>query len=236
MSQYNFLQYNLGPYNIDGVQHEIFISVSVAEEVSSLANPVLHIYRHAEAQEIITSAASVKTGHFLPAGIYETVAAAADMLGLYAKPAAVNEIVSAEVSGIIKIKPPVSIDESVSSGSSSGGWVFVEMAFEENITGGIGISGAFYGRMTVNELVNTVSSTNVSQKQICILDITLLPGQTLIVDSDNYIVLLDGENRISCHSGDWIDELDRDTEAININAESGIAGMEADISYRSRYL
>ena len=71
---------------------------------------------------------------------------------------------------------------------------------------------------------------------VCELNITLKPGQKLIVDATNYNVLLDNENAIWAQSGAWIDELTRETSSISINASSGVANLSANILYTERYL
>ena len=71
---------------------------------------------------------------------------------------------------------------------------------------------------------------------ICYLTVTLKPGSTLIIDANNYNILLDGENAIELQSGDWLDDLDRETVDIAIGAASGVSGLSASILYTERYL
>ena len=66
------------------------------------------------------------------------------------------------------------------------------------------------------------------------MDISLAPGQTLVVDSENLIVLLDGENIVARHSGRWC-ELDRKVRSVVIS--TGTAGaIESSILYTERWL
>lgn len=73
-------------------------------------------------------------------------------------------------------------------------------------------------------------------QDICILDVTLAPGQVLVIDSANYTVTIDGENAMDIHSGAWFNELNRDTASISIHAAAGIANLSATLEYTERYL
>lgn len=80
----------------------------------------------------------------------------------------------------------------------------------------------------------SVGTSKFTYKYIAI-DVTIPPGSTLIIDSENYNVLLDGENVIDKHSGDWLDELTRNT--FDITLGSGVVGdLEGSLLYTERYL
>ena len=65
--------------------------------------------------------------------------------------------------------------------------------------------------------------------------LTLKPGQTLIIDSGSYNILLNGINAIHLQQGDWLDNLSRDT--INITASAtGASRLQIQIIYVERYL
>ena len=70
----------------------------------------------------------------------------------------------------------------------------------------------------------------------CVLNVTLLPGQTMVIDAENYTVTIDGVDAMDCHVSGWIDKLTRETESIQIQAAAGTANLTASIQYRERYL
>ena len=83
-------------------------------------------------------------------------------------------------------------------------------------------------------LYGTVGSLTFDYKYIHI-DVVLPPGGVLIIDSDNYNVLLGEENVIDKQSGSWLDELTRNTFDITIG--SGITGeLEGKLLFTERYL
>lgn len=92
------------------------------------------------------------------------------------------------------------------------------------------------GMVGGNELVSQVTSIDNVEEIACMLDITLQPGEHLIVDAGNYNVFLNGVNMIHTQKGRWMDELSRDTVDITITAAEGGAGLSAEILYTERWL
>lgn len=87
-----------------------------------------------------------------------------------------------------------------------------------------------------NELVSQTADMITIDEIVCELNLTLMPGQRLIVDASNYNVLLDGENMIYTQVGEWLDELTRETNSITITAAEGGGGISANILYTERFL
>ena len=87
-----------------------------------------------------------------------------------------------------------------------------------------------------NELVSQTVDVMAIDEIVCELNLTLMPGQRLIVDASNYNVLVDGENMIHTQVGEWLDELTRETNSITITAAEGGGGLSANILYTERFL
>lgn len=66
------------------------------------------------------------------------------------------------------------------------------------------------------------------------LDCTIPAGGVLTIDSDNFRVLLNSQNAIKYHSGDWIDELNR--QSISITIESGGSTLNSTIYFQELWL
>lgn len=67
-----------------------------------------------------------------------------------------------------------------------------------------------------------------------IIDVTLEPGQTLVIDSNDYVVLLNGENIVARHAGGW-PFFDRRTRSMQIETGNPVS-LEASILYTERWL
>ena len=66
------------------------------------------------------------------------------------------------------------------------------------------------------------------------LSVTIKPDDILVIDSDNFRVLLNGENAIKYHSGAWIDELNRNSKSITISG--GGDALESSIYFQELWL
>lgn len=86
------------------------------------------------------------------------------------------------------------------------------------------------------DLIDAVCDVLSLETKICVLTVTLRPGQTMIIDANTYNVWIDQQNAVYVHSGDWLDELDRNTQSFVINAASGVNNLQASILYTERYL
>lgn len=85
------------------------------------------------------------------------------------------------------------------------------------------------------EILDCSLSSSVFDYKYITIDVTIPPCGVLIIDSDNYNVLLDNENVIDKQSGDWFDELSRNT--FDVTIESGVAGsLSGSLLYTERYL
>lgn len=94
----------------------------------------------------------------------------------------------------------------------------------------------YHTSVSGNELVSQTTDAEIVEEIACELELTLMPGQRLIVDASNYNVLVDGENMIYTQKGEWLDELSRETRSITITAAEGEAGISAMILYTERFL
>ena len=114
------------------------------------------------------------------------------------------------------------------------------IAFKNNMTETVSenvILGANIGlQLEGFELVSGNATSEAIETKVCVLNISLKPGEKLIIDADNYNVLLNGNNAIWVQSGDWIDELIRNTTEIRIDAAAGAGNINASILYTERYL
>lgn len=66
------------------------------------------------------------------------------------------------------------------------------------------------------------------------LTLTLAPGDTVVIDSDNFVVLHNGENAIDKHTGIW-PELTRETFDIQVSSGT-LADLVTSILFTERYL
>lgn len=235
---FNISQYNLTAYNAgsDGV---VWLSVIFQEQVTPALGTSLEAYLKAIGNE------RVYTGDMLLGnGVYITTS------GLETITEGVGYGMSSIVLGQVNVRESVSAECTIMSENN----LLVEAL--EQVTQDIILGSDIYpkgsGAETINaqtitdketyliaegyELVSASVNLEAVDISVCELNVTLAPGQRLVVDAINYNVILDGENAIWAQSGAWIDELTRETSSISVTASSGVSNLTASILYTERYL
>jgi hypothetical protein len=162
------------------------------------------------------------------------------------------EIVNEEVelvSGVILVANP---SENISSQCQIVGVVFLT----ENITANLILGANYYFSSEsaeavtasvrcgakyylANDAYNIIIASigaiySVEIKNIEI-SVTLPVNSKLVIDSDNYLVLLNGNNIIEKHLGAWLDDLNRNVISIEISG-AGLTKVNSSILYTERYL
>ncbi len=95
---------------------------------------------------------------------------------------------------------------------------------------------AFIGRLRFNSFMDMQATTQRFAIQYAILDLDVPPGGTLVLDSGSYTALLDGENVLHAHQGDWL-FLNRETHDLTMEALDG-SPIEAEkaVLYMERWI
>jgi len=156
---------------------------------------------------------------------------------LYINPKPVfTETVSEEVALGAVIGIPVQFAESIRENVILGADIAIPTEFAETVFPAV-ILGAIIAIPTEGfELISANATPESIETKVCILNISLKPGDRLVIDANNYNVLLNGDNAIWVQSGDWIDELIRNTTEVKIDAAAGVGNVKASILYTERYL
>ena len=156
---------------------------------------------------------------------------------LYINPKPVfNEEISADIILGADIAIPSPFSENVTNAIILGADIAIQADLEEAVNQSI-ILGANIAIPTEGfELVSADATSEAIETKVCVLNISLKPGERLIIDANNYNVLLNGNNAIWIQSGDWIDEMNRNTTEIKIDAAAGAGNIKASILYTERYL
>ena len=234
MGAFNRLQFDLGQFNINPAS-EVWISATFAERISSLIATSEKSYIYISGQEAIHSDVSMANpGRMLRISGSEIVDPQPLRGGVYFK-ASGSEAVSIENSISFLTWMKNVLAESISQSGTISSCFWTHVAPSESVDTDDYIGQSFFEKGESTEVVDTSVSAVVLDEFICELGVTLKPGQTLIVDAGNYNVLLDGQNAIHLQSGNWLDELNRETKNIRVTADYP-SNLSASILYTERYL
>lgn len=112
----------------------------------------------------------------------------------------------------------------------------IEMAvIAEAIRASHGLSVDHIYAAAFRTIVDAQVTTMLFDITYAVIDVDLPPGSTLVIDSDSYTVLLDGENIIDRHSGAWL-RLNRHIFDVVIEGAEDTAGLQTQILYQEKWL
>lgn len=90
------------------------------------------------------------------------------------------------------------------------------------------------GTTQISAVFGALIAAESLEEIVLTLDCDIPADSVLLIDSDNFRVLMDEKNAIKYHSGDWIDALSRSTKEIVI--EAGGSTFTATIYYQELWL
>jgi len=129
----------------------------------------------------------------------------------------------------------VSMDALVGAKASAGNNLFDVIPMEAGFS--------WYAEASKNYISLPIAFSSIVDAQVttfefsigyATLTLTLAPGDTVVIDSDNFVVLHNGENAIDKHTGIW-PELTRETFDIQVSSGT-LADLVTSILFTERYL
>lgn len=114
-----------------------------------------------------------------------------------------------------------------------------DVFFSEEITGNVkgaeklGLNYRLPETITLTSLFNCLISTAIFDTETITIGVSIAPGGKLVIDSENFVVLLDGENALDKHSGAWLN-LARNVERVTFSPAGSAVAI--NVLYTERYL
>ena len=235
---FNRSSFNRAPFNIPSGSNAILAKAEGFEVVDCSIGSALDFRGNAKGYERVNAATVGYSGWIKTAIGTETIdelVATGDMYVL-AKVAGA-ETVEAETALAADVFPTIDGIEIVTEDCNLGANIRISLTGEEEVDAVTSLGAKILSPLVSGyEFIDESASLENIDVKTCYLTLTLRPNQVLIIDANTYNVLLDGQNAIEVQSGDWIDELNRNTVDLRIEAASGSANLDATILYTERYL
>ena len=229
-------RFDLTGFDVSGGMYRRIIA-SGTETVSAIAGSALIYHLLAIGNERVdTFAKGIQA--YAVAGIgTETISEeiTEGLLYINPKPVFIEEII-ADVGLGADIAIPSQLAENVTQNIILGADIAIQAEMEEAVTPSIILGADIAIPAEGFELISGNATSEAIETKVCVLNIAMRPGERLIIDAANYNVLRNGNNAIFLQSGDWIDEMIRNTTEIKIDAAAGAGNIKASILYTERYL
>lgn len=236
-----------------------FIQSLASISISKLKASLLGCsWRRALFNEAVALNSAICYGYFWQkSNAIETIDALANLLGISWREGIMEESISLEQAGILgyfwqRLNVPENVladiqhsaisklkanaIEAVNQDSHLSSIVQLPTNLREIIETNTVLSSDTFLTGEILTLVDAICDAENNEILTCNIDVTLEPGETLIIDAATYNVWIDQVNAIYTHSGDWIDEIVRNTRSLVITAASGASNISAKIMYTERFL
>lgn len=135
---------------------------------------------------------------------------------------------SQEIEESLKSKCYVSKDMFIGQGNVG------VISFDEKFLYSIAISKDLVYNLIVTDLLSCDVTSVILENEKITINATIPANGRLEIDSDIFTVLLNGENALHLHSGEWL-FLDREIESISIDSGTG-GELTGSVIYNERYL
>lgn len=211
--------------------------VTAAEIVKAKVICLGYFWKTATGNETVDAKAAILGCSWQAVEYAETVECIkADVLGYFWQRLNLAENILADIKHSCLVKIPVTARENVNGTLHQSIIANLSPSLNEIVDKQIILSTELFLKGEVSNLINAICDAENNEILICNIDVTLEPGDVLIIDADTYNVWINQENAIYTHSGDWIDELVRNTRNLSIRADSGESNIEATVLYTERFL
>lgn len=237
MSAFNKARFNLARYNVE-VSGAVWMTGSAAASFTfKFAGQTFYCYGNSNVS-FISGDMRLDTGRFTSGSAVETFDQASDVLGYFKLTAGAAETIDMETLNLSQIAMLTAAAEETAAAESNlsqivnaNGSVSETLDIEKCSLSQIIFDAADGGEVFV-ATVDIVAQTEYTCE---FPGLTLKPGQTLVIDASTFNVLLDNQNAIYLQKGDWLDDLNRNTQSIIITG-TGASRLTAEILYTERYL
>ena len=235
---FNLASFNQTAFNA-GSEGAIWLEVLAEEKITPAVGTSLEAYITVIATESVRVDGVIGgNGVYITAEAIETVDAA-ELIGMSTvmiDGMSATETVTTEAAIRSESYLTVIAAETVTQQTSLGANIYVKGTGSELITAEAITDKETYIEVFAYELVSGSVASEDNEIHVCEINLTLQPGQRLVVDSGDYYVWLDNEIALDAQRGVWIDDLDRSTTSISVTAASGVSNLTASILYREQYL
>ena len=231
---FNLARYNQQPFNHTAQTSDIIVNVNIITTMGAMVANGENI--HEEAFIYANAGGSVQGASAEQFTATIPVTAGMDVVG--GVTVLLEETISVVCSANVSIGDDVQIVETIASVLSKAIEVGENIIFATTIPTSLmaaaEIGEDIYQSILLTSILDGQITTEIFNVKYTTLNIVIPPGSTLIVDSDNFLVLLDGEDVISCHSGEWI-FLNRDVADIIVQNPLE-ANLQTKVMYTEKYL
>lgn len=227
---FNQGQFNEAAFNFGTETETIYLACSAGETIYGEFATSSITYLVSNAPETTLNMSELLRGFVLSEAATEGVGFTGAMLGEIKLSCGAQERIEKTCALASSISVSCDAQESVSERGRLAAAYYLTGSAMESVTAVVILAAVYYVAAEAYEIIAAAADAESVTILTMLLDVALAQGDVLVVDSDNYIVLKNGNSAIETHSGDWC-WIDRRVLKVEVSG-----GLDASIVYQERYL
>ena len=238
---FDLARYNLNPFNASSLTK--WMTMDFSEDVSIAIGLNTDIFPRVYCNEKVETEVNGAPCNFLDASEgSETVSEeVTDIIAIHFLVVSGTEDVTKVLNASSETYLTMAFAEEVTAETALGQKLCLTNPMEEIVDANTALGQNVWLNIAGYELVRENANLDAIHEYVCHIGtaenpFTLKPGDRLVIDANNYNVLLNGQNAIWYQADDWLDELNRNTISIDITASAGVSNLSATILYTELFL
>ena len=231
---YNDRRYSLARYSINQTDKTVEIAESFSEAMGAVAGAAIPVdFRDRYAETLQGSArgtVSVISTFSAASGLFTVARMSADVITR----AALSEALQGSIYGQKNTPAPLAVLEELTAKTRASKNIPAPLDLVDRLTAAAAGSKDVPASLGVSEVLTSMLEATSQTTERTTLQLTIPPGGELRIDSELFLVLLDGENALHTQSGDWIN-VSRDLLRLIVESASG-GQLRGQLIYTERYL
>lgn len=231
---FNRARFNTTPFNAEQLTG-IALCTNAVLTVHAIIIVANQTYLFTNTQLQVSASVSGNQGILLITNTTETVSASLRLQSLIELQAGAIETVDGTVWVDFYFYATQYAKEAVLASLILGADYYTSKSSVASIGGILRLGASYYANAFPREIVDAWIGIDNLSTEIVSLNLAIPPNGKLVIDSDNYLVMVNGENFMDAHSGAWLDELCRNVIEITVEG-TNTTNIASSLLYTERYL
>ena len=232
---FNRGKFNIQRFNLPEKQAVIYVRDVMTACMESLTELQYDVHFTLEAEEAVEGGLVIGCKVYVQEAQAEAVNAATILVADYHTTEAQAETCGASVKLVLNCHVKDKLGAEFNASADIGENIHLHEALSDAVR----ISSVLNSKYTTEEIacyaiMNALVSTAVFDTAFAVIDVSIPSGGKLVLDSENFVALLNNANVLDKHSGAWV-ELTRNVVEIKVDNGS-TAQLEINMLYTERYL
>lgn len=231
---YNDRRYSLARYSVNQETKTVEIAESFSEAMGAVAGAAIPVdFRDKYAEALQGSArgtVSVISAFSAASGLFTTAKMSADVVTR----AALSEVLRGSMYGQKNTPAALAARDTLTAQAQGEKNVPAPLELADRLTAAAAGSKNVPALLKGSEVLTSMLEATSQTTERTTLQLTIPPGGELRIDSELFLVLLNGENALHTQSGDWIN-VSRELLRLIIESASG-GQLRGQLIYTERYL